>query len=164
MAERPIIKLEWSALDKIMEGLGLLALVLLLALPIYYYPELPDRIPRHYDASGQITAYGGKGMIWVMPILGLITYAGLFFLNKIPHLFNYPITISPENVARQYHMATRLIRTLNVIIVVTFLYMTYATIQNALGNQEGLGKEFIPVFLFALLGTIAVYLIKAFTK
>ncbi|RZS94838.1 DUF1648 domain-containing protein [Cecembia calidifontis] len=164
MAERPIIKLERSALDKIMEGLGFLALVLLLVLPIYYYPELPDRIPRHYDASGQITAFGGKGMIWVMPILGLITYAGLFFLNKIPHLFNYPSTITPENAERQYRMATRLIRTLNVIIVVTFLYTTYATIQNAIGNQEGLGKEFMPVFLIALFGTIAVYLIKAFTK
>ncbi|EKB50621.1 DUF1648 domain-containing protein [Cecembia lonarensis] len=164
MAERPIIKLQWSSMDKIMEGLGFLALVLLLVLPIYFYPELPDRIPKHYNVSGQVTAYWGKGMIWMMPIMGLITYAGLFFLNKVPHIFNYPTEITPENAERQYRMATRMIRTLNVIIVCTFLYSSYGTIQNALGNQVGLGRGFMPFFLITLFGTIVVYLIKAFKK
>ncbi|MDX5478496.1 MAG: DUF1648 domain-containing protein [Cyclobacteriaceae bacterium] len=164
MADRPIIKLEWTAWDKILEGLGFLALVLLLVLPVYFYPELPDRIPKHYDAAGQVTAYGGKGMLWIVPILGLITYATLFFINKVPHIYNYPIEITPENAERQYRMATRMIRTLNVIIVSTFLYSFYGTIQNALGNQVGLGKGFMPFFLIALFGTIVVYLVKAFSK
>ncbi|WP_304517883.1 DUF1648 domain-containing protein [Cecembia rubra] len=164
MAARPIIKLEWTAWDKILEGLGFLALVLLLVIPIYYYPELPDRIPKHYDATGQVTAYGGKGMLWVMPIIGLITYAGLFFINKVPHIFNYPTEITTENAERQYRIATRMIRTLNVIIVYTFLYTSYGTIQNAMGIQVGLGKAFIPIFLIALFGTIVVYLVKAFRK
>lgn len=164
MAERPIIKLEWTAWDKILEGLGFLALVLLLVIPIYYYPELPDRIPKHYDAAGQVTSYGGKGMLWMTPIMGLITYAGLFFLNKVPHIFNYPIEITPENAERQYRMATRMIRTLNVIIVCTFLFTSYGTIQNALGNQVGLGKAFMLFFLIALFGTIVFYMVKAFRK
>ncbi|PSL05762.1 DUF1648 domain-containing protein [Cecembia rubra] len=164
MAARPIIKLEWTAWDKILEGLGFLALVLLLVIPIYYYPELPDRIPKHYDATGQVTAYGGKGILWVMPIIGLITYAGLFFINKVPHIFNYPTEITTENAERQYRIATRMIRTLNVIIVYTFLYTSYGTIQNAMGIQVGLGKAFIPIFLIALFGTIVVYLVKAFRK
>lgn len=164
MADRPIIKLEWTAWDKILEGLGFLALVLLLVLPVYFYPELPDRIPKHYDAAGQVTAYGGKGMLWIVPILGLITYATLFFINKVPHIYNYLIEITPKNAERQYRMATRMIRTLNVIIVSTFLYSFYGTIQNALGNQVGLGKGFMPFFLIALFGTIVVYLVKAFSK
>ena len=164
MAERPIIKLEWTALDKILEGLGFLALVLLLVIPIYYYPELPDRIPKHYDAVGQVTAYGGKGTLWIVPIMGLITYSALFFINKVPHIFNYPTEITPENAERQYRMATRMIRTLNVIIVCTFLYSSYGTIQNAMGLHVGLGKGFMPFFLIALFGTIVVYLVKAFKK
>ncbi|MFC0263399.1 DUF1648 domain-containing protein [Fontibacter flavus] len=164
MAARPIIKLEWTAWDKILEGLGFLAMVLLLVIPIYYYPELPDRIPKHYDATGQVTAYGGKGMLWMMPIIGLITYTGLFFINKVPHIFNYPTEITTENAERQYRIATRMIRTLNVIIVYTFLYTSYGTIQNAMGIQVGLGKAFMPIFLIALFGTIVVYLVKAFRK
>lgn len=164
MADRPIIKLKWNSWDKILEGLGFLALALLLVLPFYFYPELPDRIPRHFDAAGQVTAYGGKGMIWFKPIMGLIMYAGLFLLNRVPQIFNYPSEITPENAERQYRMATRMIRTLNVIIVCTFLYTSYSTIQNALGNQEGLGIAFMPFFLISLFGVIVVYLIKALKK
>ncbi|WP_291783537.1 DUF1648 domain-containing protein [Cecembia sp.] len=159
MEERPIIKLEWSAMDKIMEGLGFLALVLLLALPIYYYPELPDRVPRHYDASGQVTAYGGKGMIWMMPIMGLITYTGLFFLNKVPHIFNYPTAITPENAEKQYRGATRMMRTLNLVIVFTFLFLTFSTIQTSLGLQEGLNEFFMGISIGLLTGVILIYLV-----
>lgn len=84
--------------------------------------------------------------------------------NRVPHIFNYPTEIKPENAERQYRMATRMIRTLNVIIVCTFLYTSYGTIQNALGHQVGLGKAFMPFFLIALFGTIVVFLIKAFKK
>ncbi|MGY6742005.1 MAG: DUF1648 domain-containing protein [Cecembia sp.] len=159
MAERPIIKLQWSAMDKIMEGLGFLALVLLLVLPIYFYPELPDRIPRHYNVSGQVTAYWGKGMIWMMPIMGLITYAGLFFLNKVPHVFNYPTAITPENAEKQYRGATRMMRTLNLTIVFIFLYLTYSTIQTSLGVQEGLSEFFIGLAMGLLTGVIVIYLV-----
>lgn len=164
MADRPIIKLEWSAMDKIMEGLGFLALVLLLVLPIYFYPELPDRIPRHYDASGQVTAYGAKGMIWLMPIMGLITYAGLFFLNKVPHIFNYPTAITPENAEKQYRGATRMMRTLNLAIVFIFLYLTYSTIQTSLGVQEGVGEFFMGVAMGLLTAIIVIYLAWSLKK
>jgi uncharacterized membrane protein len=159
MAERPIIKLEWSAMDKIMEGLGFLSLALLLTLLIYFYPELPDRIPRHYDSSGQVTAYGGKGMIWLMPIMGLIIYAGLFLLNKVPHIFNYPTTITPENAEKQYRRATRMIRTLNLTIAFIFLYLTYSTIQTGLGVQEGLSEFFMGVAMGLLIAIIVIYLV-----
>ena len=162
--EKPVIKLEWSAWDKVLEGLGLLALIFLIVLPFHFYPELPERIPQHFDASGQVTTYGKKGMLWLMPIMGLITYASLFFLNKVPHIFNYPVAITTENAERHYRMATKMMRSLNLIIVCTFLYSTYSSIQIALGNQEGLGKDFMPLFLIALFGTIVVYLIKAFKK
>lgn len=142
-----------------MEGLGFLALVLLLVLPMYYYPELPDRIPRHFDATGQVTAYGGKGIMWLMPIMGLITYTGLFFLNKVPHIFNYPTEITAENAKRQYRAATRMIRTLNLIIAWTFFYLTYSTIQTSVGIQEGLNEFFMGISIGILTGVILLYLV-----
>ncbi len=51
------------------------------------------------------------------------------------------------------------IRIKNAIITCVFAYITYTILQTALGNQEGLGSLFTPVFLILVFGTL-VYFIK----
>ena len=158
---RPKLKIEPEPIDRIVESIGVIGVILLIGLPIIHYSGLPDIIPRHYGLSGEPDGFSGKGIIWTLPAIGLIMYVGMAILNKFPHIFNYPKEITSENAERQYKIATKLVRFLNTIIVCVFCYITYATIQTALGKQSGLGSYFTPIFVVLIFGTIGIYLYKS---
>ena len=155
------IEIEPEPIDRIVESIGVIGVILLIGLPIFHYSSLPDIIPRHYGLSGEPDGFSGKGIIWTLPAIGLVMYVGMAILNKFPHIFNYPKEITSENAKRQYKIATKLVRFLNTIIVCVFCYITYATIQTVLGKQSGLGSYFTPIFVVLIFGTIGIYLYKS---
>lgn len=157
---RPKIKIELDLFDKLIAGTGILGALLLIGLPFFYYGDLPNIIPRHYALSGEADGFSGKGVIWILPLVGLIMYTGMAVLNKHPHILNYPKEITEENAERLYRLATKMIRFLNTEIVCIFSYMTYATIQTALGKQSGLGNYFIPIFIVLIFGTLGYFITR----
>ena len=162
--ERPRIKIEKNLVDIATEIIGFLGLILLIGLPLYYFDKLPETIPSHFGTTGQPDGFIGKEIIWKLPIIGIVIYVGLFWLNKYPHIFNYPQQVSKENAERLYTILTRMIRTLNTIISCVLAYITYSTIQIALGSQNGLGVWFTLVFIILIFGTTGYFLYKSMSK
>jgi uncharacterized membrane protein len=126
------------------------------------YNHLPDTIPRHYNFVGQPDGYSGKSIIFILPALTIVIYLLMTIGPRFPHIFNYPFQLTDENAERQYRNMTFMIRTLKIIIIVIFGYLTYATIQNGLGKMQGLGTWFTPVTLLLLLGTVVYFTYKGF--
>ena len=162
--DKPRIKIELDISDWIIEIIGATFLVLMIWFPLYYFHELPDTIPIHFNASGEADGFSKKNTLWILPVIGLVMYIGMFFLNKFPHIFNYPKEITEENAERQYRIATKLIRTINMLIAVSFFYIGHRTIQTALNEQDGLGTFFLPIFLLTIFGTIGIYMYQALKK
>ncbi|KPP99608.1 MAG: protein of unknown function DUF1648 [Bacteroidetes bacterium HLUCCA01] len=146
----PVIVVKKEPFDNAVERAGWLALALLIFIPAWYFGDLPDEVPRHFGPDGSPTAWSGKGFIWIMPIIGSIMFVKLFFLSRYPHIYNYPVTVTEENAPRLYLKGSRMIRVLNAVLVYVFLYITYSSIQTALGEQSGLN----PAIMFAMMGTI----------
>jgi uncharacterized membrane protein len=159
--ERPRVQIEKDDYDRAMEVLGLLALVLMIGLPVFYYGQLPEDIPRHFGSDGRPDGFSGKAIIWILPLIGAFMYVSMAALNKYPHIFNYTVKITEENAPRQYAIATKMIRSLNTLVACVFAYITYATIQVALGRQEGLGNYFLIAFLVLIFGTTAYFLFRS---
>ena len=162
--ERPKIKIEPDASDYIMEIIGAIFLILMISWPLYFFQELPDTIPRHFNAAGEPDGFSQKNTLWTLPSIGLAMYVGMLILNRYPHSFNYPGEITEENAERQYRAATKLIRAINVLIAASFFYIGYSIIQTALNKQVGLGTAFLPVFLLLILVTIGTYMHQALKK
>lgn len=162
--QRPKLEIEKEGLDKLLEYIGLLGLIVLIALPLYYYGSLPDTIPSHFGSDGTPDDWSGKGMIWLLPGIGVIMYIGLTILNRFPHTFNYLKQITQENAYYQYKLATRLIRFINTFISCSFAYITWVTIQSAEDNSEGFGELFLPIFLGGIFLVIAYYFYMALKK
>lgn len=161
---RPKLKIELDTSDWVIEIVGAFFLILMVGFPIYYFNELPEIIPRHFNAAGEPDGFSQKNIIWTLPVIGVVMYIGMFFLNKFPHIFNYPTEITEENAERQYRMATKLIRILNMLISASFFYIGYSTIQTALNIQDGLGTLFLPTLLLGVFGTIGIYMYFVFKK
>lgn len=158
--ERPVIRIKLTLADKLLEVGGWTILSLLWVFLILNFISIPDTIPTHHSLSGQPDSFGRKTTIFILPILGTILFAGMTILNNHPHIFNYPTKITNQNAERQYTIATKLIRYLKFIIVLTFSFIAFMTFQTVHGNLSGLGIWFIPVFI----GLIFIPLIYAIIK
>ncbi len=121
--ERPKIKIKPGTIDYILEIIGLTGVICLMFAPLYYFNDLPDKIPTHFNALGRVDSYGNKSFVWLLPSIGLILYIGLTILNKYPHIFNYPTRITNENVERLYKIGSRTIRFVKVAVLLLFVFL-----------------------------------------
>lgn len=164
MNHQPKIKPVFTSGDRMIELLSVVVLGMIWVLVIFYFAKLPDTVPVHFDAQGQPDAYGSKTTIVVLPVIAVMLFAGMTILNRYPHIFNYPVKITPENARRQYSIATRLVRILKLVVMFVFLIVGYLTIRTALGHASGLGVWFIPVFLVLINVPLGYYIILALRK
>lgn len=77
----------------------------------FSYRSIPDTIPTHYNFAGDIDGYGGKGMLWLMPIIGIVTDLTLWAVEQVPQSWNLgtaPATPYVMHCARDLLAETRL--------------------------------------------------------
>ena len=129
-SNRPIIKIELTIVDKIIEAIALLVLACTIILVAYYYNKIPDIIPTHFNFSGKVDDYGSKSSILTLSILSTLLYIGLSVLNKYPQTFNYLGEITLDNAESQYRFATRFLRVLKLIVMITFLIIIFSIVRS----------------------------------
>lgn len=152
MNKRPHIPIELSGFDRIMEAIGVSFLVVIWVWVIYFYPELPDKIPTHFNASGEADDFGTKINLFILPVLATVLYFVLLLISRKPRLYNYPVSVEPGNLKLLYQLGSRTVRWIALFIVIIFGIIIYSTIQTARGQMEGIGKWFLP---FAIIGATA---------
>jgi len=159
MEEKPMPGSNLS--DKLLEIIGISGIIVLIVLPATFYNSLPDEIPTHFGIRGNPDDFGRKGAIWMLPVIGLVLYAGLVFVNYFLVRNKMTGKDDPATEARQKQAAFRLLQYLKVILVFSFAYIVFATIQTALGKADGLGVWFLPVFMILLTFGPVAFLIRA---
>ena len=158
---RPRIKLKRTTIDWVLEFAAFAFLVILITLPLMYLKTLLESIPVHFNAAGQPDDYGSRSSLWFLPLTGAFMYLMFTILEGFPQIYNYPVQITPENAVIQYRLATRLMRILKTVILLTFSIISFQTIKTATGGATGLGKAFLPVFLLLTFVPIIFYLVQA---
>jgi uncharacterized membrane protein len=116
--------------DQVQETLGRLLLLLLWAYFVWKYPSLPDTLPTHFNLSGHPDGYSTKQTLVGLPIVCTLVFVLLTILTRYPHLFNYPMRITPDNALRQYTAATRMLRMLKLSVVAMFFIILLYIIQS----------------------------------
>jgi len=148
--------------DIIIEIAGLVAVLATWILLIAVYTRLPDVIPVHYNGLGQADAFGKKSEIFTLPVIATIVFAGMTVLSRFPHVFNYPVIITENNVSFQYGNMARMLRCLKLSLVLVFGSLVLQTVRNAEGNAEGLGVWFLPFVLAILIIPVLFFMIKSY--
>lgn len=158
---RPRIKVPVTPLEVLFELLSLLGLVGAAWMLIKFWPDLPAVIPKHFDAAGEVDAWGDRSSLYFLLGTNLVLYVMLTVVRKIPHTFNYPLKVTADNARRQYQLAIWYMALLKAQVVWLFLYLQWQTIQVALGHSSGLGTWFIAVVLAGLFIPILIYVLAA---
>jgi uncharacterized membrane protein len=153
------IKIELTANDKIVEIIGWFALAAIWAMVITSYPKLPNTIPTHYNAVGEVDGLGNRINIFLLPLLATLFFVGITILNKFPHIFNYLNQIDSDNALRHYTNATRMNRYIKLFFIVVFGMLAFKTIHVS-GKPD---SWFLPLTLgFFFISTI-YFIIKLFS-
>ena len=166
MVQAPLPKIvpKPTGADNIIEALGFVALVFLWVFTVYSYVSLPHTIPSHYNFKGQIDGYGSKNSLWFLPIISTIIFVGFTFLNKYPYIFDYPTAITAENAERQYTLATRLIRSLKLVVCLVFSGLTVEIVNDAKKQSSSAPVWTMLGFMLIVFLPIGIYLYYAFRK
>ena len=123
-----------SRFDKSMDALSLGILVCTAVALAVLWRRLPDRIPLHYDFSGNITGYGGKASILIMPIISALLYTVISVAEHLPpESWNTGgIRVTHENAEHVYTCLHHLLSSTKCIFIA---FHTGITVCQALGSR-----------------------------
>ena len=119
-------------LDIIFEILSLIGLGLILYLLIITYPELPDRIPKHWNFKGVADQWGDKTNFLTIPIVSLFIY-GIFSYVTMNQSNKAKLSINVGEInAKQIIRLNRIFKT---VLIGIFLLDIYGQSMNFLGKE-----------------------------
>jgi uncharacterized membrane protein len=144
--------------------LSLLGLVFIWIFCIAEYAKLPEIIPTHFNVQGEADDHGSKASIFILPAIISLVYILLTILNKYPHLFNYPQTITADNAKEAYTKATQLLRIIKLIIIVFTVIIMLDMVRSAKDGHSKLTWWIIPVFILAMIIPVIISVKSAFKK
>lgn len=126
------------------------------------YSSLPDTIPTHFNTHGDPNEWGGKGQIFILPIISTVFFLFLTFLNfwfaiadDPRKLINLPgkrkEAMTKEQIETLRVFVNRCLFALKILTLGLFTYMTRQTTEIALGRTNNMGP-----LLWLLTGGISV--------
>ncbi|HHW28614.1 MAG TPA: DUF1648 domain-containing protein [Syntrophomonadaceae bacterium] len=149
-SKRPVLKIPRSPLENVIEVLAVLGIIVNALILYYYWPALPDVIPTHFGISGEADGWGSKNTLFFLLGMGVFSYVLMTVLNFFPHTFNYLVEITEKNARAQYANARLMMNFMKVELVYLFAYLTWGTVQAALGNASGLDMRIMIVAIIVI--------------
>ena len=119
--------------------MNILTIVLLIGVPIFLFltwSRLPDEIPIRYDFSGNVTGWGGKGTLFIWPIVGIVFYIILSFVEHMPpEQWNTGVKVTNQNKDWVYRNIRHSLSTMKLLFAVI---MSVITLTMAAGRRLSL--------------------------
>jgi uncharacterized membrane protein len=150
---------------KVLEIVSLAALALLVFITIraFFGPaRLPDRIPTHFNAAGQVDGWGSPRMLLIFPGFALAIYLLMSLVSRFPAAFNFPVRVTPFNRKRLEGLALNMIAWLKAEVVVFFTWIAWSAICAARSPDQHLSPALMPMLLVAVFVTCAVHMVAMF--
>ncbi len=129
----------------LIDSLAAVCLILTWWVAFSSYPRLPERIPVHFGLSGEADGWGGRWMIFLMPIVAsAIVALDWFIFTRL------------EGSAKSSPAAMKLpLHLMMLELTALFAYINWRMSEVAFERAKGLGVWFLPVVLLAIMGTSA---------
>lgn len=135
----------------------------LVMVTLYGVLTLHDRIPIHFNLSGEADRWGSPAIMLILPLLCLFIESLLWAIRWVPpELMNFPGPRTPDNVARQVENISQMVATLRVLVATLFLCLVSQWVWRA-AHPQPRSMLWIPfVFVGLLLISTGVFVVRAY--
>ncbi|MBR0354515.1 MAG: DUF1648 domain-containing protein [Oscillospiraceae bacterium] len=123
--------------------LGILSPVVLLGAIIFIlirWPQLPPQIPSNYNAAGEVTGYSSRGLLFLMPAIGLFGDLSIALAGRFPKSWNTGVRITLYNRVRVYRLVRDMLAELRLALALSFAVITVCqslALEHLSGNVTG---------------------------
>lgn len=161
--ERPKIKILRTKSEIVWDIIGYTFFLSSIFFLIFNWNALPDKVPAHFNAAGELDRLGSKIEIIILPILGALVAGLLQWVEKYPEKHNYPERFN-ENNAREFYLNSRkMMNQMKNICLIFFALSSFELIRIAKGLDNPFGNWLFPI-LIAGVAIVIVYGIINQTK
>jgi uncharacterized membrane protein len=117
--------------------------------------RLPDRIPTHFDISGQPNAWGPPGFLWFLPAVAAGLYILLTVLGSIRfRRYNLPVAVTEANLPFIQEQTGLMVAWIKCEMLCMFVYLQWSIVQSARDGTFRLSPLLIPVSLVVIFSTV----------
>ncbi|SET96157.1 Protein of unknown function [Salinibacillus kushneri] len=159
MQNNPIIEIPPTKTVKVLNTIVFLIIVGNLTYAGIVFQSLPEEIPIHFNISGETDNWGNKGTIFLLPLLFKVIFLLLYFLQRSPYMFNYPIKVTEVNAKHLYQLGRLALAVMNVEVALIMAFLTWGIIQTAQGNPV-LSLWSTLILIILPLVTILIFIIR----
>lgn len=150
--------------------LNLLLMTAFVWFAVYLWPHLPERIPRHFGASGEVDAWADRslGSWFALPAIAVFTVVILelsaWLVQRRPQFINMPskqhfMALPPEEQAPIAREIGLFVQGLSTMMLLLFAAIQWATYQAARGvSTRGL-MQFVLIATLVMGPILAVVMI-----
>jgi hypothetical protein len=160
MKKRHCYKSSLNTIDYVLELLSLLSVLCTIVLFVIFWIEAPKSIPIHYNIYGIADRFGNKTTLIILPVMSVVTYAGLTFLNKFPYIFNFPVKVTEQNRLILYKNTTKMVRWNKLIICLLFAVIVWQQIGIIRNHYNKLNNISIFILIAYLILCFIFFAIK----
>ncbi|QDP41148.1 DUF1648 domain-containing protein [Radiobacillus deserti] len=124
------------------------------------WDRLPEEVPAHYNASGEVDRYGDKQELFILPVVGAFIAVFMQVFERFPEVHNYPSRLNESNAGQFYLLSRKLVNQIKNISLILFAIILMESVSIALEWGNGLGAWFLPIALLSVFIPIVVCIIK----
>lgn len=135
-------------------AISVICVLLLIGMTIFLavnWKSIPDSIPGHYNAAGEVDRWANKSELFMLPITVWLLFGLLSVVEQFPSIWNTGVRVTEENKYRVYHILKTMLGLLKLEMTVMFVYMAVCQAMSL-----PLSGMFLPVTMVALFGTTAL--------
>lgn len=151
---RPKLHIAKTKSEWVFDVIGYLALATMLAVLVFNWSVIPEQVPAHFGANGEVDRWGSKWELFILPGIAIALHFFMLVMEKFPETHNYPERFNEHNAAAFYTNSRQALNYMRNIINVLFSYSMYVMVAIALGHESTLGWPFFTILalLFVVLG------------
>ncbi|WP_196297026.1 DUF1648 domain-containing protein [Methanosarcina barkeri] len=153
--ENLTMKLKYTKLQLALEIIGLLLLVGMVTFIYIQWDQIPQQVPMHYNALGEIDSWGSKYQTLILPAISILLYSFMTVVSFFPQIWNVPVQITDKNKEAVYLSTKNLIIFLKVEMLTIFFYLNYHTV-----TAQPLSITFLPILMIIIFGTLVFFIVR----
>lgn len=135
-----------------MNVVGYSSFAITIAFMIFGWNSLPERIPVHFNAAGEVDRYGNAIELLILPVIGILVGVAMEALERHPELHNYPARLNDSNRANFYLNSRKILNLTKNMIFIIFSIIILEMMSVAISKTALFGGWLLPVILILALG------------
>jgi uncharacterized membrane protein len=157
---RPVVEVPRSGLELLLEFAGAASLISTFLTIALSWSDLPETIPMHFNAAGQVNGWGPKESILAVPCVAIFVFLLLTIASRYPQYFNFPWRITEENAERQYRLARILLAAIKLDVALT-CFLAITSLRGAALHHTAFNPIFFPFAIASVPAVLITYFVVA---